>query len=160
VEILPLEVAEIFKALLPAFAGAFQTVEFAILDKECLPDGNFQIFRSYILGDSAKIALQPRPALNFRKMVLCEKLCPKLGCCLDRSEDHRRDCWHPDMCPNPDCAELGDHALLWQHEQFCPDPNCKIVFGPKGTRRWARVAGFLTGLFQLSPDMFWGEGAE
>ena len=139
--ILPLQVAEIFKELLPAYAGAFQTVEFAILDKECLPDGNFQIFRSHILGDSTKIALQPRHA-NFRKMVLCDKLCPKLGCCLERAEDHRRDCWHPDMCLNPDCGELGDHALLWQHKQFCPDPNCKIVFGPKGTRTWARVAVF------------------
>ena len=134
------EVAEIFKAVLPAYAGAFKTVEFAILDKDCLPEGNFQIFRSSILGASPKLVLQPRNA-SIRKIVMCEKLCPKFGGCLDRSEDHQRNYWHPEMCPDPDCTEVGDHTLLWRHQQFCPDPNCKIVFGPKGTR--TALAGFL-----------------
>jgi len=126
------QVAEIFNAVLPAYAGAFQTVEFAILDHECLPDGNFQVFRTQLLGTSSSISLQLRHT-SFRKIVVSEKVCPKLGHCHDRSDGHK-DYWHPDMCPIADCAQGGDHASLLRHLQSCPDPNCKIVFGPKETR--------------------------
>ncbi|CAK9113414.1 unnamed protein product [Durusdinium trenchii] len=134
----PKQVAGIFKTLLPAFAGHFKTVDFAILEGGD-GDSNYSVFRSVLLDGAQKVHLQSVSKSGFRKMLTCQKLCPKLGRCEDvSSESHLQEFWHPDMCPKADCAEAGDHCALWRHQQFCPEQNCKVVFGPKRTRTYNR----------------------